>query len=282
MIATTFATGACSSWRSQEQGAVMPHGNHAAVVATTVEDCRAQITVAQSMDELGLPAGGLEILSWNIHKNGAQDWAEELARLGDGKDLVLIQEAHLTANIPDALPDTAHWAFAPGYSNRQGPTGVMTLSAAPPIAQCSLITHEPWLGTPKATSITQYALANTNQSLIVANLHVVNFSLGLKTFRQQLDEVRAVLSVHDGPIILSGDFNTWSYRRLDVLRELAADLDLTDVGFEEDARKRPFNHALDHMFVRGLQVVDSKTEMVDSSDHNPLAAEFFNEDAVGF
>jgi len=282
VIVFVFATAGCSSMRSQEQVAAVSHGNHAVSVATTVADCRAQITVARSLDELGLPAVGLEILSWNIRKNGSDNWATELARLGDGKDLVLIQEAHLTANIPDSLPGAGHWAFAPGYSNREGPTGVMTLSAVPPLTQCNLVTREPLLGTPKATSITQYALADSDQSLVVANLHVVNFSLGLKTFRQQLDEVRAVLSVHDGPIILSGDFNTWSYRRLDVLQELATDLDLTDVGFEDDARKRPFNHALDHMFVRGLKLVGAKTESVDASDHNPLSAEFFNENAAGF
>jgi endonuclease/exonuclease/phosphatase (EEP) superfamily protein YafD len=275
LMTALFASSGCSTWRGQEQAAGVPHGNHAVAVATTVEDCRLQLTVVRAINGLGLSATGLQILSWNIHKNGTQDWALELARLGDGKDLVLIQEASLTADIPQSLPGLGHWAFAPGYSNRRGPTGVMTLSAAPPLTQCSLVTREPLLGTPKATSITQYALAGTDQTLVVANLHVVNFSLGLKTFQQQLEEMHAVLSAHDGPIILSGDFNTWSYRRLDVLRELAADLELIDVGFEEDARKRPFNHALDHIFVRGLQLVDASTELVNSSDHNPLSAEFF-------
>ena len=250
------------------------YGNHMAGVATTVADCRAQLQVTRAMDELGLPGGGLRILSWNIHKNGSGDWADELARLADGKDLVLIQEASLAADIPDVLPDASHWAFAPGYRNRGGHTGVMTLSSVPPITQCNLVTREPLLGTPKATSVTQYALADTDQTLVVVNIHAVNFSLGLKTFRQQLEEINAVLSVHPGLIVLSGDFNTWSYRRLDVLQDLAADLELSDVGFEDDARKRPFNHALDHIFVRGLQLVAARTETVDSSDHNPLAAEF--------
>ena len=274
VTAIAFISAACASTPVPESAAAMPHGNHGAGVATTVADCQAQLGAARSLETLGLEGQGLRILSWNIKKNGSEDWASELVRLADGKDLVLIQEASLAADIPEVLPGTTHWAFAPGYSNRAGPTGVMTLSAVPVMTHCNLVTREPLLGTPKATSITQYALADTEATLVVANLHAVNFSLGLKTFRRQLEEIRDVLSVHTGPIIFSGDFNTWSLRRLDVLNDLATELELSAVGFEEDTRKRPFNHALDHILVRGLRMVEADTEAVTSSDHHALAAEF--------
>ena len=42
------------------------------------------------------------------------------------------------------------------------------------------------------------------------------------------------------------------------------------LDYDEDHRKLAFGKPLDHIYVRGLQVIDATTFRVDSSDHNPM------------
>ena len=86
----------------------------------------------------------------------------------------------------------------------------MTLSARSPSVHCNLTSWEPWLGTPKATSITEYPLQDREDRLLTINLHAVNFALGLEDFQAQLHALTDVLASHQGPVILAGDLNTWS------------------------------------------------------------------------
>jgi endonuclease/exonuclease/phosphatase (EEP) superfamily protein YafD len=44
------------------------------------------------------------------------------------------------------------------------------------------------------------------------------------------------------------------------------------LNFDEDHRKRVFGQPLDHIYVRGLEVLEATTRDVDSSDHNPMSA----------
>ena len=82
----------------------------------------------------------------------------------------------------------------------------------------------------KATSITEYALSATEQTLVVVNIHAVNFSMGTGAYRQQFEQVREVLRDHDGPIILSGDFNTWRRKREQVVEDVAINMSTRDVS----------------------------------------------------
>ena len=45
-----------------------------------------------------------------------------------------------------------------------------------------------------------------------------------------------------------------------------------EITFANDRRKLFFGKQLDHIFVRGLAMVDSSATEVTSSDHNPVAA----------
>jgi hypothetical protein len=46
-------------------------------------------------------------------------------------------------------------------------------------------------------------VTDTDQTLVVTNVHAVNFSFGTGAFEKQFEEIRQVLDDHDGPIILS-------------------------------------------------------------------------------
>jgi endonuclease/exonuclease/phosphatase (EEP) superfamily protein YafD len=128
------------------------------------------------------------------------------------------------------------------------------------------------LRTPKATSIAAFALSGRDETLLVVNLHAVNFSFGLSDYKHQFHQVGRLLQGHEGPVILAGDFNTWHKRRMQVVDSLAESLDLQPVTFDDDTRMRFFGSALDHIYVRQLQLVNAETATVYTSDHNPLVA----------
>lgn len=167
-----------------------------------------------------------------------------------------------------------YWSFAPGYTHKSLQTGVMTLSSRQPMMHCSLVTWEPWLGTPKATNFTEFALTETEDTLMVVNIHAVNFTLGLEVFRQQIRQVHKIVSDHQGPVIFSGDFNTWRRERFHLLDTMLASLGMHALSFEQDKRKKIFGQHLDHIYIRELQVLGANTQKVRSSDHNPMSVSF--------
>ena len=246
-------------------------GSNPLAIAVEVESCRARLGAPQPVVGPELDAV-LHLLSWNVRKGSEARWRAELALLASDRDLVLIQEAVLEPTFTDVLPQIDHWAFGPGYRDHARLTGVMTLSRVPPLAHCYLTTTEPWLKTPKATMVTRYGIAGTAETLVVVNLHAVNFSVGLAAFRAQMDQVREALRDHRGPLIVAGDFNTWRGARMAVVERLADDLDLQPLAFGEDRRKFVFGLPLDHVFVRGLVARETATHEVGASDHNALSA----------
>lgn len=236
-----------------------------------LQKSRSVTTVDSKASELD--AACINFLCWNIKKGLKPNWQEDLLDLARGKDLVVIQEAVLHSDLTEVFDESLHWSFAKGYKTKKRTTGVMTISKHEPVKRHHLTCWEPWLATPKCTNITEYALSNTEETLIVINIHAINFTLGVKQFRKQIDKVRKVLAKHNGPIILSGDFNTWRKKRMKILEALAMEHDLDALSFQEDHRKTMFGQLLDHIYVRSLTPESTDTHHVKSSDHNPLSAE---------
>jgi len=264
----------CTSSRNLDTPVTSMHlGNHDLGIAMDVETCRDGLGQSEPDTVAELDGERISLVSWNVQKGSARQWSEDLAILGPGLNLVLIQEAVFDPEPADTMLDMSHWAFAPGYRVGSNLSGVMTLSSSPPLTHCNLISEEPWLQTPKATVVTEYGLKGTHRTLVVVNIHAINFSLGVDEFQRQMDQVGRVLQTHRGPVILSGDFNTWRPARQAIVAALAEKFALTAVVFEEDHRTRFFGQALDHLYVRGLTQCASSTYRLKSSDHNPLAAE---------
>jgi endonuclease/exonuclease/phosphatase (EEP) superfamily protein YafD len=221
---------------------------------------------AASATRLGLNGDEIRVVSWNMQKKSIPNWRADYSRLTDGRDLILIQEASLRVDTVGDLPAAPHWSFAPGYRTDDSISGVLTLSSSQPLARCSFVNIEPLLRTPKATSITQFALQDHDQTLLVVNVHAVNFSLGLGSYKRQFAQIVDVLEGHQGPIILSGDLNTWRAGRTQTIAAMAEELN----EFSDDNRTRFFGSPLDHIYVRGLFPTSSDSSVVTSSDHNPL------------
>ncbi|MEM9401369.1 MAG: endonuclease/exonuclease/phosphatase family protein [Pseudomonadota bacterium] len=241
-------------------------------VATTVETCRASIRQPDGAVESGL-GERIELLNWNIKKGSRDVWQDDLRSIALDADLVVLQEAAANIGIEDAMPHLEHSSFARGFTTGNSMTGVATYSHTAPISECQFRTTEPWLRTPKATSVTRYPLSDSEQTLLVVNLHAVNFTVGVARYREQILQVRDVVEAHRGPIILSGDFNTWNRKRVKVVDTLVNELGLTTVSLHTDNRKTFNRYPLDHVFVRGFTEAEGGTVSVHSSDHNPMLIE---------
>ena len=242
-----------------------------AVMQTRVSACRDSLARPAKTDSSELDRNDIRVFNWNIQKNRAINWREDYASYTDEMDLVLIQEVSLRHDSASDLRLDKHISFTPGYRRQGEVTGVLTLSNIEPLTQCSFINLEPIIKTPKTTNVTQFALSATDETLIVVNLHAVNFSWGLGAFSKQFDEIVKTLRDHSGPIIVSGDFNTWRKKRVQIVEQMAESLGLTPVEFIDDHRKRAFGNYLDHIYVRGLSALESATRAVSTSDHNPMS-----------
>ena len=108
--------------------------------------------------------------------------------------------------------------------------------------------------------------------LAIVNIHAINFELSPDTYRAQLGALADALRDHRGPIIFAGDFNTWSDTRDGIVAGIAARLGLTELVLRDDRRALFYGHHLDHIFVRGLRLVEVGATPVTSSDHNPVTA----------
>lgn len=213
----------------------------------------------------------LTLASWNAQKSTGEDWKSDLRQLAGMADILLLQEVIIDPEAANILPHS-FVAVAEGFRSMAGPSGVVSASYVDPLGSCSFIDKEPLLGTRKASSIAHYPLVNRDTSLLVANIHSVNFSLGLVAFERQLMRLAIVLSQHKGPIIFAGDFNIWNKRRAQLVEQLTDDLGLLEVDFTPDSRKVVFGYPLDRIYSRGLPVVEASTTKLESSDHDALIA----------
>jgi endonuclease/exonuclease/phosphatase (EEP) superfamily protein YafD len=217
---------------------------------------------------------GFSVINWNIHKGKSKDWAGDLQTLHADADLLILQEAPRESDAWDDFQQPHFRSFAEGFGFTNSETGVLTMSRVAPLTQCNLVAFEPWFGTRKATLVTEYALTDTADTLLVVNIHSINFSFGVNDMQKQLQQAATVIEHHEGPVLLSGDFNTWRNGRAEVVEAIVESLGLMALEYEVDYRKRWFGRTLDHIFVRGLWTVHATSMEVASSDHNPMAVQF--------
>ena len=222
-----------------------------------------------------LDSAGFRLMTWNVYKARAKHWSDEFTRLITGQDLVLLQEAYLTPPFRAVLEQSRFaWSMARAFDYNGAETGVLTAGRASASGACVSRVAEPFIRTPKSALLTRYPLVGSDEDLWVANLHGINFTLGTVRFRGQLEALAGVLASHNGPMILAGDFNDWSERRSDILRRITGRLGLEPLTLTKDARSRHWGSPVDHVFYRGLEVVEADSVEVSSSDHNPVRVTF--------
>ncbi|MCA9683408.1 MAG: endonuclease/exonuclease/phosphatase family protein [Myxococcales bacterium] len=216
----------------------------------------------------------LRVLVWNVFKGKRPSWAPAFRTLAEDRDLILAQELYFEPKTHALLRESAlQWTTATSFSYAsRGHVGTGLGTAARAHARRSdalrSAAREPLTGTPKLALLTSYALhdGGEDRELLVVNVHAINFA-GFGSFAGQLHRIEAAIEQHDGPLLLAGDFNTWSSRRLRRLADLARAAALEPVEFPEDRRVT----ILDHAFIRGLRAADAQLHRSRASDHAALS-----------
>lgn len=217
----------------------------------------------------------ISVMNWNIYKTQRENWAEDFKKLIKPANILILQEATASPQVKSLLSKKhANWQLNTAFYYEGYETGVLTASSIKPVFSCGLRTTEPIIRVPKTVLINLYPLSGTHEKLLVANLHGVNFTLGTGTYSKQIQDLISVVIEHTGPLIIAGDFNTWSESRISIVRDMADKLFLNAVKYKAHNRVRVFGHALDHVYYRGLSVSYENVLHVSSSDHNPISVNF--------
>ena len=232
---------------------------------------------SKPVQEKELDPNHISVLNWNIYKGQRDNWEDDFQRYSYKHDVVIIQEAHLGDSI-EALLDKEHqyWSLNASFYLDDRATGVMTASKVKPLYSCGQRTTEPLIRTPKTSLISYYPVAGQDHNLLVANIHGINFTFGVDVYKEQIDELYEAMRHHQGPVILAGDFNTWSDERMKIVTGLADRLSLSSLDYTNHNHTRTLvlGNALDHVFYRGLEAMEHDTWYVTSSDHNPTRVSF--------
>ncbi|MGB6289295.1 MAG: endonuclease/exonuclease/phosphatase family protein [Desulfobulbales bacterium] len=232
-------------------------------------------TPAATLRVASLNSQSFRVLNWNSYKGSNTIWQEELERLSSLSDLVLLQEGYLTDDLQDLLNKKQYsWDIAKAFTYKEIYTGVLTASKVKPDFLCSFRASEPLSGIPKTVLITRYPLSGTDEFLVIANIHMINFSFDLADYRTQLEKAVEVVSQHRGPLIISGDFNSWNKKRRKLLADIMQELGAEEVVFDTDQRSTFMGQRVDHIFYRKLVPLEALTEKVTTSDHNPMLVTF--------
>ena len=229
----------------------------------------------------------LSIVTWNTQKGGDPQFKADLRTLiaEEQPDFVFLQEAK--ADLSESNQIGGYFAGSWKYPWPGGPTiGLLTLSRVPPgrIEPLPSKGREFLITAPKLSLLTVYLLPN-GDSLLAVNVHLLAFERwGTRNVRAQLDELQAIITEHPGPVILAGDFNTWSQKRLDLVDELAEELQLTEVtGFPAGRHTAGMRTSLmnwvfgidkdlplDRVYYRGFRHHTARVLPYGSSDHSAI------------
>lgn len=219
--------------------------------------------------------GHFQVLVWNLHKQSDRDWQPELIRYSQHAQIMLLQEVKLTFALKKFIKDF-HW-----YANHVNAftifsqsSGVLSAGKMPAESVCGYLAPEPVFRLPKSSAIAHYQLAN-GQRLTVVNVHLINFTLGLKAYRKQMGTLMAQLKDIHGPMIFAGDFNTWSKERQAVIDAMMDKLGLREVNYMNDLRRRFLAKLpLDHVYYRELNIKKAEVFSTAASDHSPILVTF--------
>lgn len=218
----------------------------------------------------------ISLLNWNTFKGKNESWMQTFSQFSEKQDLITLQEAYLTDDFRRLLDNMQlNWDLATAFKKLNFAAGVLTASHTQPLSVCVQRNMEPWVLLPKSTLISVFPLRHRKHRLLLINIHAINFTFGDIAFRNQLIQIAGALIEHQGPVIIAGDFNTWSLSREQMLNDILVEpFSLSEVYFNPDTMKTMFKHQLDHVYFRDLVVLAKHSARTKVSDHNPMWVTF--------
>lgn len=239
------------------------------------EDVLIEINGAQKRNALN--PEHINVFVWNMYKGDKPNWKKDFLTLSRNRDILMLQELYLDYQMSSVLfeDDTYTYHMATSFIDtwkRNSPTGVATASPVAPHHSYWVrsIDREPIIKTPKMLMIAEYPIAGRSDTLLTVNIHAINF-VSAKKLRNMLDQIEEAVRDHNGPVVVAGDFNTWSKKKTAYLKQMSKNLGLTDVKFPDDQRMRTFGKILDYVLIKDLDVLHSKVYgNIDGSDHKAM------------
>jgi endonuclease/exonuclease/phosphatase (EEP) superfamily protein YafD len=216
-----------------------------------------------------------KLLNWNIYKQQKENWGSSLREWAQHADFITLQEAKLSPELIK-FSHQEEFFYLQNYAFKYNSFvyGVNTLSQVAPISVCGSTYKEPWIWVPKTGIASTYPIIGSTDLLLLINLHGVNFTITEQPLKAQFLPYFTLIAQHAGPIIFSGDFNTWSDIRLATIKQSLIQLGFSEVLFDDDKRLTIFDLAVDHIYFRGLKVIEAKSLATDASDHSPQLVTF--------
>ena len=236
---------------------------------------KSQAKSFQKQSAQGLDPDNIAFLNWNIYKGNGENWQKDLSAFAKNHHVMTLQEA-MSDEEMDLLLE-AHgfnWIMNTAFYLNGYAAGVMNVASANSIHSCGFKFDEPLIRIPKSSLVSYYAIDGSDERLLVANIHGINFTFGVDSYREQLDKLYEAVKHHDGPMIVAGDFNTWSDSRMDVVDQLVKRLELSRLEYAVNNKTHIFGNAIDHVFYRKLEPLSHHVQQVSSSDHNPISVSF--------
>ncbi|HHS99733.1 MAG TPA: endonuclease/exonuclease/phosphatase family protein [Thiomicrospira sp.] len=217
------------------------------------------------------------LLTWNLQK---VDFSHYIHR--PIESLLSIKNAHLLSFQEAAIQHQQNRFFnlpflmAPNIQTKKQLYGVLTASQFKQSAHQQCLTKNKELGwmTHKTALITHHPLSN-GQTLTHVNIHAINF-VPNQIFKTELRLLWNNILHTEGPLIVSGDFNTWNKARLAILLIATKRLNLSMVSYPDNSAIKTLNRQpLDYIFYRGIHLQDSLALSIpEISDHNSIIASF--------
>ena len=232
-------------------------------------------TELQGKNAQGLDPENITFLNWNIYKGNGDDWQKDLSVFAESHQVMTIQEAMISEDLTGLLKThDFSWVMNTAFHLGGAAAGVMNVASANAIHSCGFKVNEPLIRIPKSTLVSYYTIKGSDQKLLVANIHGINFTLGMSVYRNQLEQLHDDVKYHDGPMIVAGDFNSWSEERMLEVMNLVTSLSLSKIEYVINNKTHVFGNAIDHVFYRQLELVSNQVWQVSSSDHNPISVNF--------
>lgn len=222
----------------------------------------------------------IKVLVWNIYKGEKDHFNRDITTLAPKYDLMMIQEALTTRmDVFRSIPGV-RYDFGISFGYKKDPnkfTGTMIGSKVSPARAWIARTTEtePIIGTPKVLTMATYIFMNRPESLLLINIHGLNVTTHGPYIRH-IELAIEQMKGHQGPIVFAGDFNSRTTKRLQETRQMLSRLGFSEMSFRNDERMRGAlgGEVLDHVFYRGLEIIDSEVlGHLESSDHKAMSFE---------
>ena len=245
------------------------------VQASCIKDHTPDHLKVSAQPDSVLDADHISLLNWNVYKGQRDNWASDFSQLIKQQDIVVLQEALLDKALLRAIHrQSLNWSMNTAFYYDEVEAGVLTASKVSAVRSCGLRAAEPLIQIPKTALLSEYRLSKGAQNLLVANIHGINFTLGTEAYEQQISALILAIRHHKGPVVVAGDFNTWSDKRMAIVNRMAERLSLKAITYKNHNRITIFGNPLDHVFYRGLELIKEDSLSVTSSDHNPISVTF--------